>query len=166
MFHSKLLHVVVNVVFLGSVGRTLEGKLGSYYFLNVVLVFGASCALLQMLLEQLISLCYPAILDQCLSGFSGVLFGILVLALRVSKSKKQSVYVFCYIRKSLCPWLLLFVCQLITYEYISIIANFAGIIIGYACILDMNSYTQFCTADTMGKVCQHYQMSCIPKPNQ
>ena len=127
-------------------GRTLEGKLGSYYFLNVVLVFGTSCALLQMLLEQLISLCYPAILDQCASGFSGVLFGILVLALRVTKNKKQSVYIFCYIRKPLYPWLLLLVCQLITYEHISIIANFAGIVVGYACILDMNGCTQFCAA--------------------
>ena len=127
--------MTVNTVFLGSVGRTLEGKLGSYYFLNVVLVFGTLCALLQILLELLLSLCYPTILHQCLSGFSGVLFGMLVLALRVTKTKKQSMYGFCYIPKFLYPWLLLIIWQMITYEHISIVANIAGIIVGYACIL-------------------------------
>ena len=111
----------MNTVFLGSVGRTLEGKLGSYYFLNVVLVFGTLCALLQILLELLLSLCYPTILHQCLSGFSGVLFGTLVLALRVTKTKKQSMYGFCYIPKFLYPWLLLIIWQMITYEHISAI---------------------------------------------
>ena len=127
--------MTVNAFFLGSVGKTLEGKLGSYYILNVVLVFGTLCALLQILLELLLSLCYPAILHQCLSGFSGVLFGMLVLALRVTKNKKQSIYGFCHIPKFLYPWLLLVICQVITYEHISIVANVAGIIVGYACIL-------------------------------
>ena len=138
-FHSSFLHLIINMIFLGSAGKIVEGKLGSYYFLNVVLVFGATCAAVQLLLEFPISFVYPAIAENCLSGFSGVLFGVLVLALCVTKAKRQSVYGCCYIPKALYPWLLVLVCQLITYDHISVTSNVAGIIVGYACILPLHT---------------------------
>lgn len=138
-YHSNLLHLILNMLFLSSVGVNLESRLGSYYLLNVVIIFGATCAVVQMSLEVLISYVYPDILEHCLTGFSGILFGILILSLAVSKSKKQSIYGLLFIPKALYPWLLLAVCQVVYLEHISIIANLAGILTGYACILSVRS---------------------------
>ena len=134
-FHSSTFHLVINVLFLASVGRTVEGKLGTWYLLNVVLVFSIMCAFIQMLLEYVISFVYPPVLDNCLPGFSGILFGILVLALGVTKGKNHNVFGLFTIPKMLYPWLLLAVSYAMSYWEFSVTANLAGLIIGYACIL-------------------------------
>ena len=142
LFHSSTPHLLLNVAFLSLVGKTLEGRLGSFYLFNVILIFGTSCAFVQIIMESAISVIYPPVLEQCIAGFSGVLFGVLILALGVTKNKKQSLYGFCYIPKPLYPWLLLLACQIVTYEQISVVANLAGIVTGYACILMI--YTHMC----------------------
>lgn len=135
-FHSSTFHLVVNVLFLASVGRTVEGKLGTWYLLNVVLVFSVMCAFIQMFLEYLISFVYPPVLDNCLPGFSGILFGILVLALGVTKGKDYNVFGLFTIPKMLYPWLLLAVSYALSYWEFSVTANLAGLIIGYAYMHD------------------------------
>ena len=135
-FHSSLPHMLLNVIFLSSYSKTIERTLGSYYLFNVVLIFTASCAVVQMLLELFISFFYPPVLDDCISGYSGILFGVLVLALGVSVNKSDASSYCCgYVPRGLYPLVVLLLIQLVTTEQISIIANLAGIITGYACIL-------------------------------
>ena len=128
--------MLLNVIFLSSYSKTIERNLGSYYLFNVVLIFTASCAVVQMLLELFISFFYPPVLDDCISGYSGILFGVLVLALGVSVNKSDTSSYCCgYVPRGLYPLVVLLLIQLVTTEQISIIANLAGIITGYACIL-------------------------------
>ncbi len=141
-FHSSLPHMLLNIVFLSSFSKTIERNLGSYYLFNVMMIFGTSCAVIQMLLEFFISFFYPPVLDDCISGYSGILFGVLILALSVTVNKEKISHNCCgYVPRGLYPLVILLVIQVVTTEQISIIANLAGIITGYACILE---YTCIC----------------------
>lgn len=107
-----------------------------------MMIFGTSCAVIQMLLEFFISFFYPPVLDDCISGYSGILFGVLILALSVTVNKEKISHNCCgYVPRGLYPLVILLVIQVVTTEQISIIANLAGIITGYACILE---YTCIC----------------------
>ena len=128
--------MILNVIFLSSYAKTIEKSLGSYYLFNVVMIFGTSCAIVQMLLELFISFFYPPVLNDCISGYSGILFGVLILALGVTVNKDSDSHNCCgYVPRGLYPLVVLLLIQLVTTEQISIIANLAGIITGYACIL-------------------------------
>jgi len=136
--------MLLNVVFLSSCAKTIEKSLGSYYLFNVVLIFGTSCAVIQMALELLISMFYPPVLEDCISGYSGILFGVLVLALGVSvKREEASQDCGGYVPRGLYPLVVLLLIQLVTNEQISIIANLAGIITGYACELELDLYCSY-----------------------
>ena len=163
-FHSSIFHLVINVLFLASVGRTVEGKLGTWYLLNVVLVFSVMCAFIQMLLEYVISFVYPPVLDNCLPGFSGILFGILVLALGVTKGKNHNVFGLFTVPKMLYPWLLLAVSYVLSYWEFSVTANLAGLIIGYAYMHDFLNIVKL--SPNMILVLEHselcFWMSALP----
>ena len=84
-----------NVIFLSSVGNSVEQRLGSIYLLNMLIVFSVFCALVQLVITTFISIIFPNMAYSCVAGLSAVLFAVLVLEVRISKNKRQSIYEMC-----------------------------------------------------------------------
>ena len=135
LFHTNWVHLVFNVIFLSSVGNSVEQRLGSIYLLNMLIVFSVFCAVVQLVISTFISIIFPAMAFSCVAGFSAVLFAVLVLEVRISKNKRQSIYGICSVPRSTYPWLLLIACQVITLQNVSFVGHLSGIITGYMCIL-------------------------------
>ena len=127
-----------NMVFLSSVGNSVEKRLGSIYLLNVLILFSVFCALVQLIISVFLATIFPSMAFSCVAGFSGVLFAVLVLEVRLSKNKRQSIYGMCSVPRSAYPWLLLIGCQVMTLQNVSFIGHLSGIITGYMCILDLH----------------------------
>ena len=124
-----------NVIFLSSVGNSVEQRLGSIYLLNMLIVFSVFCALVQLVITTFISIIFPNMAYSCVAGFSAVLFAVLVLEVRISKNKRQSIYGMCSVPRSAYPWLLLVACQVLTLQNVSFIGHLSGVVTGYMCIL-------------------------------
>ena len=110
------MHLIFNVIFLSSVGNSVEQILGSIYPLNILIVFSIFCALIQLIISTFISVILSNMAYGCVTGFSAVLFAVLVLEVRISKNKRQSIYGMCSVPCSTYPWLLLIACQVITLQ--------------------------------------------------
>ena len=135
LFHTNWIHLIFNVIFLSSVGNSVEQRLGSIYLLNMLIVFSIFCALVQLVISTFISIIFPNMAYSCVAGFSAVLFAVLVLEVRISKNKRQSIYGMCSVPRSTYPWLLLIACQVMTLQNVSFIGHLSGIVTGYMCIL-------------------------------
>jgi len=135
LFHTNWIHVIFNVIFLSSVGNSVEQRLGSIYLLNILILFSIFCALVQLVVSTFVSIIFTNMAFSCVAGFSGVLFAVLVLEVRISKNKRQSIYGMCSVPRSTYPWLLLIACQVMTLHNVSLIGHLSGVITGYMCIL-------------------------------
>ena len=148
LFHTNWIHLAFNMVFLSSVGNSVEKRLGSIYLLNMLILFSVFCAIVQLIISVFLATIFPSMAFSCVAGFSGVLFAVLVLEVRVSKNKRQSIYGMCSVPRSTYPWLLLIGCQVMTLQNVSLIGHLSGIITGYMCILSNLCYivTNFVSA--------------------
>ena len=143
LFHTNWIHLVFNIIFLSSVGNSVEQRLGSIYLLNMLIVFSVFCAIVQLVISTLISIVFPNMAYSCVAGFSAVLFAVLVLEVRISKNKRQSIYGMCSVPRTTYPWLLLVACQVVTLQNVSFIGHLSGILTGYMCILYHSNHVCF-----------------------
>ena len=135
IFHTNWIHLIFNVIFLSSVGNSVEQRLGSIYLINIIILFSIFSAIVQLVISTFISILFPNMAFNCVAGFSGVLFAVLVLEVRISKNKRQSIYGMCSVPRSTYPWLLLIACQVMTLQNVSFVGHLSGILTGYLCIL-------------------------------
>ncbi len=126
LLHAGVLHLLMNVLALLSLGRSLEARLGSARLATMT----ASIAVLSMLLQLLgeLALRLSGRPGECSVGFSGVLFGLYVVDLK-SRSHEQ-FFGFLLLPSLLAPFVMLALAQVLFHA--SFVGHLAGIVAGHA----------------------------------
>lgn len=92
--HADDWHLYYNMVSLLWKGSRLERRLGSRRFAVILLVFSIACSAIYLILAQLASEIFDdySYCKQCAIGFSGVLFGLKVVAQHLEGSSADRVF--------------------------------------------------------------------------
>eukprot|EP00040_Diaphanoeca_grandis_P030626 m.181429 g.181429 ORF g.181429 m.181429 type:complete len:345 (+) comp32065_c1_seq1:321-1355(+) len=130
--HSSWLHLLLNMLSLIPFAPKIELHLGSLQFLNVLVQFAVWSSLIYIFVTFIITILSDSSqLDTtCVVGFSGVLFGLMVVYI-YKFSVKESIKVFGLfsIPNTLAPWVCLLLFQLL--PNVSFLGHLSGIIVGY-----------------------------------
>lgn len=130
--HGGVLHILFNMMAFIPMGSGLERLVGSFNFFYLILIF----ALVSNLLNLTISLLalnvarYPRFAMECGIGFSGVLFGLIVIQTHLSNAETQSIFGFFRVPTKYYPWILLVMLQVIM-PNVSFMGHLCGILVGY-----------------------------------
>lgn len=88
LFHGSMLHVLFNMMALVPMGSELERIMGSIRLLYIIILLAISNAILHLVITLLAAYnpvsSYPAFMDQCSIGFSGILFSMIVIETSLS----------------------------------------------------------------------------------
>jgi len=133
-FHVGVLHILLNMMSFLPLGATLERLLGTFQFMWLILLFDFLCGSIHFLLaaasffNPLFS--YSNFINECAVGFSGVIFGLLVVNIEKSQNPTSSVFGFFSVPAKLYPWVLLVLLQFLM-PGISFLGHLGGILAGY-----------------------------------
>lgn len=102
LFHGSILHVLFNMMALVPMGSELERIMGSIRLLYIIILLAISNAILHLIITLLAAYnpisSYPALMDQCSIGFSGILFSMIVIETSLSGvQSRRSVWWFAYL---------------------------------------------------------------------
>jgi membrane associated rhomboid family serine protease len=125
LLHHGLLHLVVNVGALVSIGRSLETRLGTGRFAATTAAVAILSLLLQVEMEAILWLSGRG--SDCSVGFSGVLFGLYVLEL--ANRSHERFFGFLMVPSALAPWVALAVMHV--FMRASFFGHLSGICAGY-----------------------------------
>ena len=135
-WHTGVVHAALNLLTLMPLGSALERSLGSAQFGLLVLLVNALADGVYIVLAYAAALC-PAwlggggLLAQCAVGFSGVLFGLLVIDNNLSGAASRSVFGLLTLPAALFPWALLFLFQFLV-PHASFLGHLSGLLVGEA----------------------------------
>lgn len=152
--HAGLLHLLFNMMSLAAIGPSLEkDTLGSLRFLAVNVHFVLVSSLLYCMLEFLwawggiasngLSLSSPLLwrrMSSCAVGYSGVIFGLLVLRCHLSDRPQFSLFGMGRVHARYYPIVSLLVAQLLVPQA-SLLGHLAGCIAGYLYVTGVTSWT-------------------------
>eukprot|EP00002_Diphylleia_rotans_P013117 TRINITY_DN2555_c0_g1_i2.p1 TRINITY_DN2555_c0_g1~~TRINITY_DN2555_c0_g1_i2.p1 ORF type:complete len:433 (-),score=89.36 TRINITY_DN2555_c0_g1_i2:215-1513(-) len=132
--HGGILHLLFNMMAFIPMGKQLELIIGSTNFFHLIMVFSILSNILTILIS-LIALYnplypYPNFMVQCGIGFSGVIFGLIVIQTQTSRAETQSIFGFFTVPTKYYPWILLIVLQVIM-PNVSFLGHLCGILCGY-----------------------------------
>ena len=118
-------------------GNKLEREIGSLQFLYLILCFSVIGHLLAALIQAAMLNLYIDLFQQsykCSLGFSGVLFGLLVVESTYSQASHQSIFGLFRVPTKYYPWALMLAIQVV-FSSASFIGHLGGILVGYLCTL-------------------------------
>mmetsp|Transcript_7152 Transcript_7152/g.11294 ORF Transcript_7152/g.11294 Transcript_7152/m.11294 type:complete len:313 (-) Transcript_7152:1467-2405(-) len=132
-FHSGLLHIAFNMMALVPMGTSLERSIGSinFLYLNFLFMLVAGVADLAISSTLFYTKVYPNFFGECGVGYSGVLFGLIVVDTHHSTSPYRSIFGMFNVPNKLYPWALLILISLLA-QSVSFIGHLCGMVAGYA----------------------------------
>ncbi|RMZ52194.1 hypothetical protein APUTEX25_001584, partial [Auxenochlorella protothecoides] len=139
LFHTGGIHLLFNMVALLQVGVPLERLLGSVQlsWLVATLSVLSNCLYVGLALAAgLPPLGWSQPSFQCVLGFSGVLFGLIVVHAEVAHIASYSLFGAVTIPARAYPWLLLAACQLMV-PHVSFLGHLSGLLVGQALALGL-----------------------------
>eukprot|EP00898_Chlorokybus_atmophyticus_P001093 jgi/Chlat1/1985/Chrsp158S08703 len=128
-FHSGLLHLAFNMLAFVPMGSALERQMGSIGLAHAV----GTVATLGSGIHAVVGVgagyagVWPGLAYECAVGFSGVLFGLIVLELRLSPDSHRSLFGFFSIPSAYYPWALLILFQLLM-SRVSLLGHLCGLL--------------------------------------
>ncbi|KAI3434702.1 hypothetical protein D9Q98_002764 [Chlorella vulgaris] len=141
LLHSSLLHLAMNMLALCSVAPRVERSLGSLQFawlMLLICVLGdaayTAVACLSSLLPFLAGIPSLDFMHQCAVGFSGVLFGLLLVDAHLHGGARSLFGAFTLPAK-LYPWLLLVLWQLV--PHVSFLGHLSGLLVGQLYVMQL-----------------------------
>jgi len=138
-FHFGILHLLLNMVAFQPLGVYIETYMGTLQFFFLILEFCIGTNTLQFLMAYGLALLgMPQYRLQCTLGFSGVIFGLLVIDC-TRRDLGRSVFGFFHVPSKLYPWILLLVLQIIM-PNISFLGHLAGILMGFLFVYGLDRY--------------------------
>ena len=132
--HYDIGHLLAVVVFFFVVGTLVESYLGSYHFLNIIIIFTLLIPLFHLLFEVIIVYFYNDILYYCFVGYSPVAFALFVLEVSSAKKRWESKLGRVTLSWWSIPWLVAVICEVVTFDHVAFLAHIAGIVVGMLCI--------------------------------
>ncbi|KAJ4462291.1 putative rhomboid family protein [Paratrimastix pyriformis] len=132
IFHANILHITLNIAALLPMGRELERDLGTMRFLWLNILFGILSGAINVLMAWFVFITVGLVgpLRECGIGYSGVLFGLIVVQSQRAEAQTISVFGWFRVPRVLYPFALLAVTQLLM-QGSSFIGHLCGILIGY-----------------------------------
>jgi len=129
--HIHDFHLYYNIVSFSLKGVNIEKKLQSYYFAYLLAVFAVLTSSVTLALDALFFQAFGTNYNQqCVIGFSGIIFALKVLATE-SKTFKTNNVTFLRTNVIHSCWLELILIQIL-FPQVSLAGNLAGIIVGLA----------------------------------
>ena len=136
LFHGSLVHLVFNMVAFAGIGPMLERGLGSFQLLWLILLLdvvgNALYSVVGVVLSAAPLLGRLRLGDECVVGFSGVLFGLIPVETAVRAVRSYSVFGLVSVPAAAYPWLLLAACQLLV-RNVSFLGHLCGLLVRRAC---------------------------------
>lgn len=138
--HAGLLHVTLNMLTWLSIGSSLERSMGSFLIGWIVMILVLLGNVLYVLVSWAISFIplkvaflgqlNPAtVMHQCAVGYSGVLFGLLVIENKMSRESRRSIFGFFSVPAPFFPVVLLILWQLLV-PRVSFLGHLTGLLVG------------------------------------
>lgn len=135
--HIGLLHVAFNMLAFVPIGSSLERILGTVQFthLTLLIIFLESCLYILAAYALVLLHIYPTVLHECAIGFSGTIFGLIVVDNAQSSASHRSILGLFTVPAPLYPWALLLFWQLLL-PGASFLGHAAGVLVGQMWVWD------------------------------
>lgn len=129
--HLNLVHICMNMLTLYAVGVNIDRKFGTTYFLGIILLFVLVSNIVYTIAASIAMYLFDWFLIFIIgvAGFSGVLFGLVVVNTRLSGAETQSIFGFFTVPAWLYPWILLVLLQVLL-PGVSFLGHLCGIVSG------------------------------------
>ncbi|PNW88909.1 hypothetical protein CHLRE_01g050350v5 [Chlamydomonas reinhardtii] len=133
LVHGGLLHVTFNMLAFVPMACSLERLVGTVQFTYLLLLMTVLAGLVFTATSFLLFFSHvlPAAMRQCAIGFSGVIFGLIVVDNAQSASSHRSIFGLFTVPAAYYPWALLLFWQLLM-PSVSFIGHLAGVLVGAA----------------------------------
>ncbi|KAG2425342.1 hypothetical protein HXX76_013756 [Chlamydomonas incerta] len=133
LVHGGLLHVTFNMLAFVPMACSLERLVGTVQFTYLLLLITVLAGLVYTAASFLLfySHVLPAAMRQCAIGFSGVIFGLIVVDNAQSAASHRSIFGLFTVPAAYYPWALLLFWQLLM-PSVSFIGHLAGVLVGAA----------------------------------
>eukprot|EP00195_Chlamydomonas_chlamydogama_P010854 CAMPEP_0202911522 /NCGR_PEP_ID=MMETSP1392-20130828/55193_1 /ASSEMBLY_ACC=CAM_ASM_000868 /TAXON_ID=225041 /ORGANISM="Chlamydomonas chlamydogama, Strain SAG 11-48b" /LENGTH=388 /DNA_ID=CAMNT_0049602061 /DNA_START=35 /DNA_END=1198 /DNA_ORIENTATION=- len=131
LVHGGLLHVAFNMLAFVPIGQSLEQLVGTVQMFHLILVLTVLEGALYIAAGYLLSFTgiAPRVMWQCAIGFSGVIFGLIVVETAQSGATQRSVFGLFTVPAPLYPWALLLLWQIMM-PSVSFLGHLAGVTAG------------------------------------
>jgi rhomboid domain-containing protein 1 len=134
LLHENFFHLAMNMVSFGFLGVTLESAIGTLSFIYHIFVFGIISGLVHVLFAFLMLLAEEKSehksIDQHVLGFSGVLFALIVIDVRLGGGDQRSLFGIILVPAWLYPWIMVLLMSLLM-PNVSLLGHLSGLIVGY-----------------------------------
>ena len=131
LFHGGIIHLAFNMTAFVPMASSLERLLGSVQFLHIVFLFVALSSCFHVALAVIAGAFGFNAMHECAIGFSGVVFGVIVVDTHLQMVPRRSVFGFFQVPSQYYPVSLLLFLQVII-PSVSFLGHLAGLLAGSA----------------------------------
>ncbi|KAK8938418.1 hypothetical protein KSP39_PZI011679 [Platanthera zijinensis] len=129
LFHGPILHSVFNMLTLIPLGTELERIMGSIRLMYLMILLATSNAIFHLIIAFIVDLNplypYPFLVHECVIGFSGVIFSMIVMETSWSGVQSKSVLGLFNVPAKWYAWILLVLFQLLATN-VSLLGHLCG----------------------------------------
>lgn len=133
LFHKGPWHLAVTMVPLLLLGTVIERMFGSILFFTFIIICWVLSTILEVAMATMLYHVLHNLFHGCSMGFSGIVFGLMVLIPKAVKFERCNLLIF-QIPLSLIPWISI-CAYYFCFHQGSVFLHLGGILAGYACIL-------------------------------
>ncbi|GMH35303.1 hypothetical protein BSKO_03171 [Bryopsis sp. KO-2023] len=166
VFHVGLLHIFFNMLAFVPIGGTLERTLGTVMFGYLILVIVVMSSFFSISMAHLLLYTgiYPRAMVECTIGFSGVIFGLVVVNTQLSGASHYSIFGFFEVPAKFYAWVLLLFWQLLL-PGVSFIGHLSGILVGQLYVWGLLTWLML-SNDFVNKIERSFACGiCLRQPN-
>lgn len=145
VFHGGILHIAFNMLAFVPLGSSLEHTIGTVQFMHTIFLFCVVASLLHTIIGYAMAMspvfAQPHEMSRCSIGFSGVIFGLIVVDTFTSSVRSRSIFGLFAVPSHVYPWALLFLFQIMM-PNVSFLGHLSGLLAGLMYVYGLLSWIQ------------------------